>query len=356
MKIERSKGVAPIDVMAPTELPQRLLTASEVASFMADRVIHVSGVLSSDWLERIGAVVDAQTDVGGLQSMKANAWHTDDGMHGIIMNCPLAHLAQQVLSKIAEGPETGTEPRDVGKPIRFFYDQMFVKHPNADRDGEATDQDERGHPGNTPWHHDITFWPVVGEQIVSIWIALDPTNLRNGGLEFVPGSSEFEDRYQAMGVGSKGRLPFGSDTLAPIPKINSATTGETGGSLSAISFNMQAGDILIFDAKILHGAPPNLSERARRGLALRYLGDDVVLDDAKYGEQTSMAPFDCYDESLSNGDKVTGPVYPQVLPEKIPSEVAVRIRAPIAPCASKMARWQERNRAAAMSASVPIKP
>ena len=328
-----------IDVFAPPEQPLRNLTSEEVTHFLNDRIIHVSGVLSPDWIERIEEVVDAQTQTTGLQSMKANAWHTDVGMHRVIMNCPIAHIAQQILA--AMSPEDDPEPRAHFKPVRFFYDQMFVKHPHAPASADA-----QGHLGNTPWHHDITFWPIDGEQIVSIWIALDATNLENGGLEFVPGSSAFGDRYQAIGVGDEGRRPFGSNTLKTLPAINSRTTGETRADLSAISFDMEAGDILIFDAKILHGAPPNLSPRRRRGIALRYLGSDVVLNSDKYGEQTSMAPFDCYDGARSDGDKVEGYVYPQVLPQKIPAEVKRRLNDNIEPNPAKMARWLKRNKLA----------
>ena len=336
-----------MDVFAAPEKPIRGLSAEEIERFVSERVIHVSGVVSPAWVERIAAVVDAKTRSSGLQSMEANTWHSDPAMHQIVMNCPVAHLAQQVLDAIT--PDDDPEPRGESKPVRFFYDQIFVKHPDADAGAAKAprNSDAQGDLGNTPWHQDITFWPVRGEQIVSIWVALDETSLENGGLEFVPGSSAFENRYQAIGVGNDGRLPFASTTLKPLPLINSATTGETGGDLLAITFDMQPGDILIFDARILHGAPPNVSTHRRRGLALRYLGSDVVFDDDKYGEQTSMAPFDCYDETLSNGDRVAGYVYPQVLPRPIPSEVEKRLSGHIIPSQAKMERWLKRRQSSA---------
>ena len=324
------------------EAPSRLLTPAEVERFAADRVIHVSNVLSDAWMQRLETVVDTNATTSGLQAMEANVWHHDPTMHEVVMNCPVAHLAQQLLDALA--PPDDPEPHGTEKPVRFFYDQMFVKH--AEPTGISRTVDGQGDFGNTPWHQDITFWPVTGRQIVSIWIALDPTDLDNGGLEFVPGSSAMGERYQAIGVGNEGRLPFASDTLEALPAINSATTGETDAELSAITFPLARGDLLIFDANILHGAPANRSARPRRGLALRYLGSDVVLDSEKYGPNTVMAPFDVYDAALDDGDHARGPVYPQVLPRKIAAEIDTRLSGPITPVPEKMAAWSARNRAA----------
>ena len=340
---ENTSRMATTKVSGSPQRPLRNLSPEELERFATERVIHVSGVLPEEWIRKIGAAVDAQTSAGGLQSMVANSWFTDPAMHEIAMDCPTAWLAQQALDALT--PEDDPSPRGNAKPVRFFYDQAFVKHPASP--GQGRDADRDGDLGNTPWHHDITFWPMRGEQVVSLWIALDRTNLENGGLEFVPGSSFFGDSYRAVGVGEHGRVPFASDVLKELPPINSATTGETGAELTAISFDLEPGDILVFDAHILHGAPPNLSDRSRRGIALRYFGGDIVLDNDKYGTRTSMAPLDCYDESLSNGEKVRGFAYPQVLPERIPAEVEMRLQGPILPSETKMQGWLERMQAAA---------
>ena len=77
----------------PPECPLRDLSVKEIERYAQERVIHVSGVLSDEWIQLIASVVDRQTRAGGLQSMAANAWHTNDAMHRIIMTCPIAHLA-----------------------------------------------------------------------------------------------------------------------------------------------------------------------------------------------------------------------------------------------------------------------
>ena len=48
----------------------------------------------------------------------------------------------------------------------------------------------------TPWHHDLTFWPVTGQQICSAWIALDPVDPANGGVEYVRGSHRWQERFR----------------------------------------------------------------------------------------------------------------------------------------------------------------
>ena len=57
--------------------------------------------------------------------------------------------------------------------VWLLFDHVFVK------DG--------GDCKRTPWHQDLTYWPVAGTQLASMWITIDPIP-RHECLEYVVGS------------------------------------------------------------------------------------------------------------------------------------------------------------------------
>ena len=46
----------------------------------------------------------------------------------------------------------------------------------------------------TPWHHDVPYWPVEGDQVCSVWMPLDPINEQNR-LQFIRGSHRWGEKY-----------------------------------------------------------------------------------------------------------------------------------------------------------------
>src|SRR6185369_14278374 len=58
--------------------------------------------------------------------------------------------------------------------VRLFSDQLLVKEPGALK--------------RTPWHQDLLYWPLSGEQILSIWIPLDAATPDTGVVTYVKGS------------------------------------------------------------------------------------------------------------------------------------------------------------------------
>jgi len=48
------------------------------------------------------------------------------------------------------------------------------------------------------------------------------------------------------------------------------------GECQIVTFDTEPGDVTIHHARTIHGAGPNMSNRSRRAISLRYCGDDAV--------------------------------------------------------------------------------
>jgi hypothetical protein len=84
--------------------------------------------------------------------------------------------------------------------------------------------------------------------------------------------------------------------------------------------------VLLFNAHVVHGSSANYStDRPRRAFSSRWCDDRVVFE-ARHPAMPLL-----WDHGLSNGDHVAGPLFPQVLPEQIPSEYERRAEGPEPP-------------------------
>ena len=82
---------------------------------------------------------------------------------------------------------------------------------------------------------------------------------------------------------------------------------------------MEPGDLLLFNAHVVHGSSANYSiDRRRRAFSSRWCDDSVIFE-ARHATMPLL-----WDHGLSNGDRLAGSLFPQVLPESIPSEGAPR--------------------------------
>lgn len=136
--------------------------------------------------------------------------------------------------------------------VELFFDQILVKDIGALID--------------TPWHQDITYWPLKGDKICSFWIPLDAVD-KDTCLKLVNGShrwGEFNPRHFESGK------PFKDTGLPEVPDIDAAPE-----QYQVSSFDMALGDCIIFDARTLHSAPGNASDRTRAVLSVRWMGKDV---------------------------------------------------------------------------------
>lgn len=181
----------------------------------------------------------------------------------------------------------------------IFYDQLFVKEP--------------GTAAPTPWHNDTSYWHTQGDQICSIWVALDEVP-RERGLSYVKGSHRWGlvHRITNFSGGDHSDKNTYSDVdgeqLPPVPDVDA---GVASGEYELLSWDMQPGDALLFYSAMMHGAPgnPPNSPHRRRGYATRWCGDDVTFDDRPGTMHTGWkaAGFDC---GLRSGEPIECELHP----------------------------------------------
>ncbi len=268
------------------DAPIRDLTADEVAAFVADGVVCAPGVMPPQWLDRVATAIEANlaqpTNIGSLISMPDQGflndifmWLENDDYRAFVLESPAAVLAAQALGGLGS------------HSVRFFYDQSFVKEPGAQVP--------------TPWHHDLTFWPVEGNQICSIWMPLDPVQRRTSGLEYVRGSHRWAERFKAITPDHNDFMV--NPDLQDVPDIDAHRD-----DYDLVNWDMDPGDVLIFHPLVVHGSGGNASTTTRRrALATRWLGDDVRYRDLPH--TTPMPPGN----ELVDGQPFCGDLFPLVI-------------------------------------------
>ena len=138
----------------------------------------------------------------------------------------------------------------VGERIKSFGAELFAK---PAKEGLAV-----------PIHQDNYYWNIDNSKGITIWIALDKSNKKNGGIFYFKkshliGIQEHKNSY----------VPGSSQALKSnfiLKKFEKAQT------------NLSAGDVIIHNCMILHGSNMNKTKMSRTGLTLRYIPKKSKID------------------------------------------------------------------------------
>jgi len=129
----------------------------------------------------------------------------------------------------------------------------------------------------TPWHQDHRHYPISPMATTTIWIAVTECTTANGCLRLIPGSHKVGEPMEHHITDDLTRFIQSS---IPPDRIDESR---------AVDAVLQPGELVIFDAPIIHGASPNSGETARCGYALRlmpatshYDHDDPGIADARH--------------------------------------------------------------------------
>ncbi len=112
------------------------------------------------------------------------------------------------------------------------------------------------------WHQDGHYWHLSGPRLVSAWIALSPSTLKNGCMRMIPGTHETRmDHYAVMH--EDNMLRSGNTVALEVDESR------------AVDLVLKAGEMSLHHVNTLHGSKPNRSAGKRIGFAIRYMATEV---------------------------------------------------------------------------------
>jgi ectoine hydroxylase-related dioxygenase (phytanoyl-CoA dioxygenase family) len=224
-----------------------------VQQYQEDGAICLRGVVGADWIERLKEATEVILQARGQNLNNKGAsgnfrgdldmWLRNEGFRDFALHGPTGDIAKRMMRSNA---------------VQLFSDQLFVKEP-----GTSTP---------SPWHHDQTYWPVLGDQVCSIWVAMDPVSRETSGLEYVRGSHRWGRRFKVQAFGDRSLPGLDVPSNEDIPDFNANRH-----QYQFLSWDLEPGDVLVHHSLTVHGAGGNLSQtRRRRAVATRWFGDDAT--------------------------------------------------------------------------------
>ena len=273
-------------------MTEPIIPDDAVAAFARDGVCCLRGLVDRRWQDIVAAGIERDlADPGPYVKVYTPPGGSGCYFGDLVMWRRIPEFEEFVL----RGPAAAIAGRLMGAAkVTFYHDHLLVKEPRT--------------PEHTPWHHDLPYFPIDGQQVCGLWLALDPVD-RATAIEFVAGSHRwgrwFAPRYFADGTDYYDDADF--DT---VPDIDADRD-----RYRVLAWELEPGDCLAFHALTLHGSPGNLSQHRRRAYVTRWTGEDVV-----YAERPGLISPDIRDHGLKPGDPLGGEMFPLVwtLPQAAP--------------------------------------
>jgi len=100
----------------------------------------------------------------------------------------------------------------------------------------------------TSWHQDFRYWNFEDDNLVSVWLALESENNKNGVLEFIPGSHKMSFTFSQF-----DEKEYFLQTNPENKKLIS----------TKVSYDLKKGDVVLFHCKLLHRANKNSTDKAK---------------------------------------------------------------------------------------------
>ena len=109
----------------------------------------------------------------------------------------------------------------------------------------------------SPIHQDNFYWNIKSNKGITMWIALDEANKKNGSLYYFKKSHKL-----GLLPHEASNTPGSSQKIKNLKKLN---------KFKKVYPILKSGDVLIHDCLVAHGSNKNNSSKNRMGLTLRFI-------------------------------------------------------------------------------------
>ena len=280
--------------------PLRPITADEIERFHDQGVILLQGLFDADWIALLRQGLDDNCNnpterarvwdrdaEGRTMFWDSQAWMGVDAYRQFVFESPAAQIAGQLLRATA---------------VNFFFDAVFVR--------------SAGSQFETPWHQDEPYWSIEGYDTCTLWMPLVPVKAENA-LAYVPGSHRLDSSFYQYNFGD-----LNPDAKNDVDQVDFSAIGNTAipdidadrERYGVVSWDMQPGDCVVFNSRILHGGSGKLDDDT--GLSVftsKWLGDDVRIKFRDCGMDPDHSEI-MTRYGLKPGDRPGTELYPRIWP------------------------------------------
>lgn len=266
-------------------VPDFNISDQQIETYQRDGVLFLEGAFS-DWVEPLRAGL--ARNIADPSAYRFPAESTRDGEPGrffdsycnwtlipeyrdFVFRSPAASLAGQVMKATRS---------------QFFHEHVFMK--------------EAGTQRATPWHQDIPYYCVSGNQNVSIYVALDTVD-EDLAVRYVRGSHLWGKTYYPKVWLDGADFNVGDEAYDDsVPDVDGGND-----AYDIAVWALKPGDTVLFNYKTLHGTTDAVMRTGRSAFSTRWMGDDM-----RYLDRPGETSPPYVDHGMKAGDRMREDWFP----------------------------------------------
>jgi ectoine hydroxylase-related dioxygenase (phytanoyl-CoA dioxygenase family) len=272
-----------------------VVTQEHIEEYSTDGVTLIRSSVGPEWIEKLTrGLSKSMAD----PSVRGRVWNRDSEGRSMFFDAQVWQSIPEYREFLENSPIAEVVGRAMGVSLlNFYYDAVFVRTP--------------GSQFRTPFHQDEPFWSVKGFDCGSAWMPLVPVEKRSA-LEFVKGSHRWTEKFAQTNFGEltqddRDNVSYDAGDSIAFPDIEGNRN-----DYEILSWDMEPGDMALFNARIIHGGSGLLSpDRDLKVFNTQWLGDDVRVHFRPEGMDPDHTGI-MNGLGLKHGDRIGSDVYPEL--------------------------------------------